>query len=810
MIKIKINHQEIQCHEGQSVLEAARSNNIYIPAICYLTGCSPTVACKMCMAEMDGKRIYTCNTKVKENATILTQTPEILSERKAIMQTYGVNHPLECGVCDKSGECELQDLTLKMRVNVQPFNVQDDDKEAKTWAQTLYDPNLCIMCERCVTTCKDNIGDNNLKAIKTDLHAPDKFKDDMPKDPYSVWSRKQKALIGYIGDNPCLDCGECISVCPVGALGYKDFSYTANAWELQKIPSTCQHCPAGCFISYEVRHQDIAGEAKKIYRVSNNFNHNPICGAGRFVFDVSSSTQGSSNITEAINAIKNAKAVRIGGDLTNEEAYLIEGLRQKLGFKLYCEETRLFQEFARILGQKQTYDLTHIKSSDLIITLGCGVKTENPLVRYAINNALKLNKNTSLIYAHPIKDTLITKLSRSVFSIAYAPKADEIMLAMILTALGVNPDNALSSVYASQKTLYQTTTKEVKKTLPQENSQENSQEPKEITEKIEETIEIPYYEIFEQAGLEYAVYEKLTAMLTNATAPILLIGQDIYKHKRAKNIAALLAYLEKTTPIKIILIPPQTNSVGISLLCTLDTDLKTYPDQDIVGIRCKGGYSIDSDKYNAKDGSKENVDFILPALNQLEGTLSNFEYKLLPLKPALPYTGYDLSDIARAFGFYGESLVDYTHLLPQDLGYQNIPYDALNSFYTRSGEDKRGYHITPNQAPLAQSITPIEPITPQDFNAYLKYPQAQFSAITSSSHNLQTQIGIYTSKNNLDTLKLSQGDTITLTKGVREIKGRVYLDYDLEQDIFVISPCLDTQNIFENEIFENLTLKGAL
>ncbi|PAF50008.1 NADH dehydrogenase [Helicobacter sp. 12S02232-10] len=806
MIKIKIDNQEIECQEGQSVLEVARNNGIYIPAICYLTGCSPTVACKMCMAEMDGKRIYSCNSKVKNNSVIFTHTSEIMAERKAIMQTYDVNHPLECGVCDKSGECELQDLTLKMQIESQPFDVQDDPKEHKYWAQTTYDPNLCILCERCVTTCKDNIGESNLKAVKTDLHSPEKFKDNMPKDPYSVWSRKQKALIDFVGETPCFDCGECISVCPVGALGYKDFSYTSNAWELEKINSTCQHCAAGCYINYEVRHQDTLGEQPKIYRVSNNFNHNPICGAGRFAFDITSSPEGSKNLYEAIEAIQKAKAVRIGGDITNEEAYLIEGLRKKLGFKLYCEETRKFQEFINILSQQQTYNLSDIKNADLIITLGSGIKTENPLIRYTINNTLKLNKNASLIYAHPVKDSLIEKLGKNILTIHYSPKSDEIMLGAMLLSLNLNPNNCLQSLLETKKTIFKTLSKEIKKTLPQE----DGQPPKEVTEKIDETIEIPYYEMLEQANIDYETYEKLSKLLASASAPILIIGQDIYKHKKAENIAALLAVLEKNTNIKVIPIPPQTNSVGISLICSLDVD---KGEENTIGIRTKGEYQIDSDKFSTKDGSKQKVDFIFPALNQLEGTLTSFEHRILPLKPALPYKGYDLSDIAQAFGFNGESLIDYTHSLPTEVGYKKIPFDELRNFYTNGGDDKRGYLLNPtnlNQASSDYEISPIESVCNETFNAYLKYSQVQFSNITAQSQNLQTKIGIYTSKNNLEALSLKQGDEICLTKDNLEIIGKIYIDYDLEQDIFIISPCLDKQNIFKQNIFENLTPKERL
>ena len=135
MAEITINDIKIHANEGEYLLNVARANGIFIPAICYLSGCSPTLACKLCMVEIDGKRVYSCNVKVKDGMIVATNTPEIATERKAIMQSYCVNHPLECGVCDKSGECELQDFTLLFGVNHQSYFVADSLKKRDSWGQ---------------------------------------------------------------------------------------------------------------------------------------------------------------------------------------------------------------------------------------------------------------------------------------------------------------------------------------------------------------------------------------------------------------------------------------------------------------------------------------------------------------------------------------------------------------------------------------------------------------------------------------------------------------------------------------------------
>ena len=107
--------------------------------------------------------------------SVVTNTPEIMLERKAIMQSYCVNYPLECGVCDKSGECELQDFTLLFGVDNQSYFVADSLKKHDSWGQVKYDPSLCILCERCVTACKDNLGEGELKSGKKRFNPTARF-----------------------------------------------------------------------------------------------------------------------------------------------------------------------------------------------------------------------------------------------------------------------------------------------------------------------------------------------------------------------------------------------------------------------------------------------------------------------------------------------------------------------------------------------------------------------------------------------------------------------------------------------------------
>ncbi|WP_104691896.1 NADH-quinone oxidoreductase subunit G [Helicobacter heilmannii] len=801
MPSIEIDGQQVEFSEGQTILEAARSAGVYIPAICYLSGCAPTVACKMCMVEVEGKRVYACNTKPKANTKVATMTPALIAERQMIMQTYDVNHPLECGVCDKSGECELQDMTHRTLVDRQPFSVRDNLKPFAFWAQASYDPNLCIMCERCVTTCSDNIGDSNLKASKANLHAPDKFKESMPKDPFSVWSRKQKGMIAFVGDAPCYDCGECIAVCPVGAIVYKDFSYKANAWELKHIDSTCMHCAAGCLLDYQVRHFDTLGEEQRIFRVGNDFYHNPICGAGRFGFDLHASRGGSKNIDQAVQKLKEAKAVYVGGDLTNEEAYLLEQMRRICNFSIHNEKLYTFQEFLGVFSPKW-HDLKDLKSSGCVLSLGSRLKNENPLLRYALANALKVNKGTSFVYAHPLEDLALEKMSRSVVPVCHSVGAEEIILGAFLLALGVSSPS-LESLKAS--VVVEPGSAETAETIePAEVAQgiegETKPEPKKAEPKP------PVYAMLENAKLDSSTYEKIKALMEKAPSVALLIGPEIYTHPKAKNIALMLQEASNLEKLKIFLIPPSANALGIVSLCTLEKDSHAGPS---VGVRAKGDFVLDSDCVDMQGVAHHQVDFILPSFNQMEATMVNLEGRVLPLRPALAYEGLDFADIAQHFGFYGETLAEYTHELPQEKGFLGVAYDDLSNFYANDKSNHRGYKLQTSPSPATETSQPISPLESAiDFNAYLQFAETQFNTHTTKSQNLQLKEGIYTSKAHLESLGLKEGTLISLSREGHKLTGKVYVDHSLKRGVFMVSPSLDHAQVFTSP-FETLEWERA-
>lgn len=705
LITIKINNQALQCEEGDSIIEVARANGIFIPTICYLSGCSPTLACKMCMGEnAEGKRVYTCNTKAKDGLEIFTDTPSIRREREMIMQTYDVNHPLECGVCDKSGECELQNLTLYTKVSHQDFALPDDEKHSKFWAQAEYDPNLCIVCERCVTTCKDNIGEAKLKANKAELHSPDEYKDKMEKDPYSVWSKKQKSLIEFVGESPCLDCGECIAVCPVGALTYKDFSYTANAWELKSISSTCTHCAAGCQVIYEKRHCDIEGKSK-IYRVKNDFHFAPICGAARFGFGLRShfdegkeaiGTHLNEVLENALEALQKAKSIHIGSQATNEEALITQNLATHFGLKIHNAEAYAYQ---RLLGKLPlNHSLQELKISSVIIALGASVRLHIPQLQYAINNTIRIQKGVKFFYVNPIFDTLLASFSRSVESIGYGADCEgEALLGLLFAlqeALKAQEYNDLESKIASsisngevanalkhikstqQEIKEQGNQEEVNKAQNQQESSTDSAQAQQSTDSstppsTQTTPPKIIYQALQEAGIELDDFAKIAAALLGTLSSekssfcgaSLVVGSEVLNailresSEQSSLIVEILSLLEEFG-LKVFVIPNGANVAGIARICTLEAPQATNALKNSIGIRASGEWVWDSylcddeghiAQYRGKDTDNKATKphLILPSFSQMNASITNYESRVLPINSVLDFAGFDLSDIAK-------------------------------------------------------------------------------------------------------------------------------------------------------------------
>ncbi|UCM99916.1 NADH-quinone oxidoreductase subunit G [Sulfurimonas sp. SWIR-19] len=736
IINFKIDGKDVTAVKGETILQAARKNDIYIPTMCYISKTTPCASCRICSVEVEGVDglVLSCNTPPTEGIEVRTNSAELELERTNIMKLYDVNHPLECGVCDKSGECDLQNMTLEFGVAQQEFSAKDQLRKVEHWGLINYDPALCIMCEKCVHVCNEVIGDDAIE-VKFGGYS-------------SVIIPKNAQTLD------CTFCGECIAVCPVGALVSSDFQYSANAWELSRIPSTCAHCSAGCALEYETRHVGINGE-DSIYRVKNNYEFNSLCGAGRFGFDFENrASKDEAAFKKAVEAIQNANAIRFSSIITNEEAHILQLLKEKLGIKLFNEDARLYAEFMKAYSSvsgklHHSASMDAVKQADAIIIIGTRLATDNPMVRYAVRTASQHN-GAKIVYAHPLEDALMKNTATQFMK--YEVGTEEGVMALLVHELLKNRD-----------------------------IDEN-------TKAFLDELDLGYLEAESNVGDDEL--KLMTKSFKRAQKHVLIIGSDVFAHKRAKNIAKLAALIEKYTEFSLLIIPTEVNTAGVALTCKLNSDENI---SNIVAYNAEGDFIMSS----LKDS-----DLAMPALNQVEGTVVNVDNQVLPLNVALPFEGYTLNDIANALGLKKENTIDYTKELDPSKGFKAIAFDDLENFLTPYGEDKRGYILDEVVCETDSEIAPVEELP--EFNGSVIYncnPVLQFNAFTNKTHQLEKDTTLRGSAQFAAAAKIADGDVVEISFASRKIQRIFKQDEELKGTI-ALNPTFDLGQDFSRYRFE--------
>ncbi|MDD2358168.1 MAG: NADH-quinone oxidoreductase subunit G [Thiovulaceae bacterium] len=732
LINFTIDGKAVSAKKGESILTVARREGIYIPTMCYISKTTPCASCRMCVVEAAGVEglVLSCNTPPTNGIVITTNSDVLEQERTNIMKLYDVNHPLECGVCDKSGECDLQNKTLEFDVAQQNFSARDQHRQIENWGLINYDPALCILCEKCVHVCNEVIGDDAI---------------DLQFGGY-----KSKVIPKNSDTLDCTFCGECIAVCPVGALVSSDFKYSANAWELTRIPATCAHCSGGCSLEYETRHTGISSKDDTIYRVKNNFEFTSLCGAGRFGFDFDNkASKDEVAFANAVEALKNAKAIRFSSMITNEEVLILQRLKEKLGIKLYNEDARKFGSFmdayASISGKKHySATLEAIKLSDGIIVIGSMITTDNPAVRYAITTAAKHN-GAKIIYAHPIEDALMQNTITQFLK--YEVGTEEGVMALFAKYL-------LENV-------------------------ELSDDEKAFFDDLDDGY------LSAETNIGEEEFTLMMKSLTRTKNRVLVLGNDLIAHKEAKNIAKLAAVIEKYTDISVLVVPRDVNTLGVSLTCKLDKDDNSL--ENVVAYNDKGSFVI---------SSVGNADLAAPALNQQEGTFVSIDNRVVPTNSALAFDGYELLDLAKVFGISKQNTIDFTKELPLTSGFQTVDFDALENFLTPLGEDIRGYLLDVVEVAMDGSLDELDSLP--EFNGTIIYnvnPVLQFNAYTNITKQLERDTALRGSAQFAAAARVSDGDKVEISfadktflrtfKQDKSLKGTIALNptFDLDESI---------------------------
>src|SRR6185295_12212332 len=244
MPKVTINDRTVEVEPGTNLVEAAAKVGVQVPHYCYHPRLSVVGQCRMCMVEveMNGRKMPKlqagCSTPVADGMVVRTDTPEVHEAQKGMMEFLLINHPLDCPICDQAGECGLQDYSFKHGVAYSRFEFEDKRtypgrERIPLGANVLLNMNRCIQCTRCVRFTQEIAGTSEIGFFNRGSHAE-----------IGVFPGRELS-------NPLATC--VVDVCPVGALTSTRFRFAERVFNLDKKPSICTGCDAGCNITIEHR-----------------------------------------------------------------------------------------------------------------------------------------------------------------------------------------------------------------------------------------------------------------------------------------------------------------------------------------------------------------------------------------------------------------------------------------------------------------------------------------------------------------------------------------------------------------------------
>ncbi len=265
MVKFTLDGRELQAAPGTLVIDAAKAAGIEIPAFCYYEGYSLQAACRMCLVEVEKmpKMQTACTLPVAEGMVVRSETKMVTDARKYTLEYLLTNHPLDCPVCDKGGECELQDMVFRYGAGESRYEEIKIHTPEKQFSPVVYfDAPRCILCFRCVRVCNEGMGVAALGVIN-------------------------RGAVSEIAPNEgdhlnCDECGMCIDICPVGALTSGAYRYKTRPWEMTHVGTICTHCADGCKTTLGTRNdQIIRGNNRDHSGINGEF----LCIKGRYAFD---------------------------------------------------------------------------------------------------------------------------------------------------------------------------------------------------------------------------------------------------------------------------------------------------------------------------------------------------------------------------------------------------------------------------------------------------------------------------------------------------------------------------------------------
>lgn len=442
-VTLTVDDRTVTVPAGTNIVDAARMAGVAIPVFCYHPKMKPVGMCRMCLVEVytpkidpatrqpvlddAGKPVLAlmmnklqpgCTTPVSDGMVINTTSDQVKFAQRGVLEFLLTSHPLDCPVCDKGGECPLQNLTMAWGPGNSRFDYSDKvhfEKPIPLGDLIYLDRERCILCSRCV-----------------------RFQDELADDPVLGFDNRGRAWEIISKSDPPFNSkfsGNTTDICPVGALTSADFRFKARVWELRSVPSICPHCPVGCNISLDVRYNDLM---RVMPRENDYVNEIWICDKGRYGMRYFGSgerltsplvrrngelvpatwDEAIQRVSEALSSVRaSAGPEALGGlagpKLANEDLYLFQKLfRDVLGSNNLDHRNGApgepgIYDMARSLGVGAGTNLMELGKDTSVLVIGADPEEEAPL--YVLRLRSMVNRGADLTVINPVP----TKLDRS-------------------------------------------------------------------------------------------------------------------------------------------------------------------------------------------------------------------------------------------------------------------------------------------------------------------------------------------------------------------------------------------------------------
>jgi NADH-quinone oxidoreductase subunit G len=440
--------------------------------------------------------------------------------------------------------------------------------------------------------------------------------------------------------------------------------------------------------------------------------------------------------------------------ITNEEALMLQTLKEKMGIKLYNPEVRAFQKFLTLYADASGHSLytsstKDAMKSDFIVSVGGALRNDSPGLKYSFNNVQKMNKGAGL-YFHPVGDTLIDSFGKTVECFAHKVGLEEATLYLVL------------ELFADKDKL----SSDVKDYIAELGGAEG---------------------LIDLVGGDSKKFMKgFPKMMKKKERFTLMVGEDYYYHDRADNLAKLTALIEMTAGFNVVMNPPKSNALGVAIICDLDDKAEGYT----VGYNENGDFRL-----SALGDAKGDINSLdMPAFNQQEGTVTNLSKRVVPTNVALPYGGYELNDLMKELVSAPEETIDWTKLLPTDRGYKAVEFDSLENYYDNAGNEHIGYLL--NLLQEERDLPKVEKFyddTLLDGDiVYRCNPARQFNDFTAKAHQIFEPFGLYVSSEKAKSL--AKKVKVVFEEG--SIVVDVIEDKKMKGDIVALSDFKSAENVY--------------